>query len=227
LKDLLVGGEFFVLDVSTSKRAALWNCYLARVEEFEGRHQFTATVLTVPQPLVAPLKEWAIDAQRRSGLSWDAFLRANSHKLRQEAYRLINHDTGSRRVVSFEGDDMVLSRARYTLLNEEAVRRALDQSKAFIHEDDPADYGWLDEVEDATGGHRAFGHIHIGGNELTLECSTRQRLERGKALLKSLAGERLRHLDDDFKTWQEAMGERKDSPGAPKVSGLPPEVEPE
>jgi tetratricopeptide (TPR) repeat protein len=225
LKDLLVSGEFFVYDVNTSKRAALWDCYLARVEEFEGRHLFTATVLTIPQPEIAPLKEWAIDAQRRSGLGWDAFLRANSHKLRQEASRLINRGADSMRLVSFEGDELVFSRARYAVLDEEALRRALDQSRALVHEEDPADYGWLDEAEDATGARRAYGHLHIAGGELTLECSTRQRLQRGKGLLRNLAGPYLRHLDDDFTSWQSAMRDRKPSPGPSTGSGLPPEVE--
>jgi len=45
LKDLLVGDEVFVHDVSTSLWAALWDCILARAEEFEGRHEFTAVVV--------------------------------------------------------------------------------------------------------------------------------------------------------------------------------------
>ncbi len=60
---------------------------------------------------------------------------------------------------------------------------------------------------------------------MTLECSTRQRLERGKALLQFLVGEQLRHLDDDFTNWQSAMRDRKPSPDPPKGSGLPPGVE--
>ena len=225
LKDLLVGGEFFIYDVNTSKRAALWDCYLARVEEFDGRHVFTATVLTIPQPLVAPLKEWTIGARQRSGLSWGDFLHANSHKMRQEASRLINRPADSLRVVSFEGDELVFSRARYAVQDEDALRHALDQSKAFQPDEDPAGYGWLDEAEDATGGRRAFGHLRIAGGELTLECSTRQRLERGKALLQFLAGENLRHLGDDFTSWQSAMRDREPAPGPPKRSSLPPEVE--
>ena len=157
LKDLLAGGEFFVFDVSTSKRAVLWDCYLARVEEFEGRYAFTAIVVTIPQPSVAPLKEWAVKMQQRSGLSWDAFLRANGHKLRQEASRVLSRATESRRVVSFEGDELVFSKARYVVLDEEAVRRALDQSKAFHHDEDLDDYGWLDEprMPPADGAHTA------------------------------------------------------------------------
>jgi hypothetical protein len=225
VKDLLAGGEFFVDDVSTSKWAVLWDCLLARIEELDSRHIFTAIVLTVPKHAVAPLKEWAIGAHRRSGLDWDAFLHANSHKLRQEYSRLFNRPAESTRVVSFEGDELVFSRTRYEVLDEDAVRRALDESKAFVGEGDPAEYGWLDEAEDATGGRRAYGHVRIAAGELTLECSTRQRLERGKALLRSLAGKHLRHRDDDFTSWQSAMRDREASPDAPEPPGLPPEVE--
>jgi len=225
LKDLLAGGEFFVHDVSTSKWAVRWDCLLARIEELDGRHIFTALVLTIPGHVVAPLKEWAIGAHKRSGLDWDAFLHANSHKLRQEYSRLSNRPAESMRVVSAEGDELVFSRARYAVLDEEAVRRALDQSQAFVHEEDPADYGWLDETEDAGGARRAYGHVHIAGGELTLECSTRQRLERGNVLLRTLAGGHLRHLGDDFTSLQAAKRDRKPSSGPPKGSGLPPEVE--
>jgi hypothetical protein len=226
LKDLLAGGEFFVHDVNTSKRAATWDCYLARVEEFEGRHLFTAAVLTLPRPLVAPFKEWATEAWQRSGLSWDAFLHSHSHLMRQEASRLINRAAEQPpRMVSYEGDELVFSKARYEVLDEEALRREFDQSKVLLRGEDPADYGWLDETEDENGGRRAYGHIHIAGGELTLECNSRQRLKRGKALLRNLAGEYLRHLDDHFKPWQSAVRDRKDSPVPPEPSSLPPEVE--
>jgi hypothetical protein len=35
----------------------------------------------------------------------------------------------------------------------------------------------------------------------------------------------LRHLDDDFTSWQSAMRDRETSPAAPKASTLPPEME--
>jgi hypothetical protein len=60
---------------------------------------------------------------------------------------------------------------------------------------------------------------------LTLECTTRQRLKRGNELLRSLAGEHLRHLGDDFTSWQSAMRDRRSSPSPPKPASLPPEVE--
>jgi hypothetical protein len=225
LKDLLAGGEISVDDVTTSKWAVQWDCLLARIEELSGRHIFTAIVLTIPEDVVAPLKEWAIGAHQRSGLDWDAFLHAQSHKLRQEYSRLVNRPAGAMQVVSFEGDEMVFSNARYAVEDEDAVHGALAQSKAFLRGEDPADYGWLDENEDAGGARRAYGHVHIGGGELRLECSTRERLERGKKLLRSVAGKHLRHLGDDFTALNAAMRDRKPAPGTAKGSGIPPEVE--
>jgi SEC-C motif-containing protein/Armadillo/beta-catenin-like repeat-containing protein len=220
LKDLLADGEFFVYDVNTANRAAPWDCYLARVEEFEGRRHFTATVLTIPQPLVAPLKEWAIEERQRSGQNWDAFLHSHSHLMRQEASRLINRAGQPARMVSYEGDELVFSKARYVVLDEQAVRREFDRSRVLLRPEDGADYGWLDEAEDENGGRRAYGHIHIAGGELTLECNSRERLERGKALLRDLAGGYLRHLGDDFTPWQSAMRDRKESPNPPQGSGF-------
>jgi hypothetical protein len=223
LKDLLVEDEFFVYDVSTSKRAALWDCSLARVEEFEGRHEFTAVMLTIPQPQLAPLKEWAIRERQRSGLDWDAFLRANSHRLRQAYSRVMNRIKAPR-MVSYEGDELVFSKARYTVLDEEALRREFDQSKVLLRSEDGADYGWLDAAEDEKGARRSYGNLHIAGGELTLECNSRERLQRGKELLRSIAGKHLRHRDDDFTSWQAAMRDRNPEPDTSPGSDLSPEV---
>ena len=50
-------------------------------------------------------------------------------------------------------------------------------------------------------------------------------MQRGNALLRNLAGEHLRHLGDDFTSWQSAMRDRKGAASPPKPSSLPPEVE--
>ena len=198
VKDSLAGGEFFVYDVSTSKWAAPGDYGLARVEELDGRHQFTGIVLAVPAVAVEPLKEWALDAQRRSGLEWDAFLRSNSHRMRQEFSRLIKLGDYPKKVVSIEGDELVFSKARYKILDEAALRDTLDRSKEFVRHPDTGDYDWLEEEH-------VLGHIAIEDGRLTLECTTRQRLQRGKELLRKLAGEHLRHRDDHFTAWTAAL----------------------
>jgi len=127
------------------------------------------------------------------------------------------------RVVSVDGDELIFSQARYQILDEDALRQALDASPVLVNHGDGS-YGWLAETEHAPGSRRAFGSIRTEGSQLILECSTRQRLERGKALLGDLAGHRLRHLGDNFTSAKAAMR----NPGtrhAPPPSGIPPEAE--
>jgi hypothetical protein len=221
--DLLAGGEFFVHDVSTAKHANRWDCQLARVEKLDGEYHFTAVVMTLPRHLVADLKEWAIEERLRTGLPWDRFLHANSARLRQEASRLIDENR-LQRVTSVEGDEFVFSKAHFEIVDEAALRQALDRSPVMIRENS-GDYGWVDEKEDQTGGRRAFGHLAIANGELTIECQTRQRLERGKDLLRQLAGAALRHKADDFRGWKSALRDYQASGAKPPGSGVPPEVE--
>ena len=215
VKDLLAGGEVFVNDVSTSQWAARRDAILARLEEFDGRHNFTAIVLHIPRDVVAPLIEWANSAKRRSGLDWARFLRVNSHKLRRELWRLANAAEPPV-VVSPEGDEVEFSSARYAILDEKAVRSALDRSKAFTRDAYPDSYGWLDEVEHAPGERRAYGSVKIDGGKLTLACISRERLERGKELLADLAGAHLRHLGDDFRTVEDATLDSGKAPEVPR-----------
>ena len=123
------------------------------------------------------------------------------------ASRLIGEESWPKQVLSAEGDEVVFSKAHYEVLDEEALRHALDTSKSMVRDDDDH-YGWVDEKEDASAARRAFGHLEIANGELILECQTRQRLERGKELLRHLAGEALRHKGDDFRGWKSALRDR-------------------
>jgi hypothetical protein len=220
-KDLLVGDRFFVEDVNTSRAASIWDCYLARVEDTAGHKYLTAVVLSIPRSVVAPLLDWAIGEHTRSGLSWDAFLRANSHRLRQRASGLLKKPAPTPRVLSAEGDPMVFSRAMYELLDEDALRGALDASEAFERVEEG--YTWLEPEAAGASGRRILGTVKISGQRVTLECTTRQRLDRGKALLGRLAGAALRPLGDEFTSVESALRNRDRA--APAPSGLPPEVE--
>ena len=226
VQDLLAGGEFFVHDVNSSNNMARWDCCLARFEETGGRAMFNGIARMVPRQVLGPLQEWASAARRRSGLGCDLFLSANSHKLRQKAFELIKKAADSLQVVSFEGDPLVFSRAVYEVLDEDALRRSLDASDTLKKEkDDPNAYVWMGEAEAESEGRRIFGHLRIKVGQLSLECSTRQRLKRGRELLQTLAGVALRHKGDEFQGLQSAMKEAGKTPSKTTGSRLPPEVE--
>jgi tetratricopeptide (TPR) repeat protein len=224
VKDLLTGEQFVAADVSTSKRVSRWDCWLARYERSGEGYQLCGIGTVVARSEAAPLRDWALEAQRRSGLDWDAFLRANSHKLRLKAAELRQADWSALRIVSHEGDPLLLSRAVYKVTDPSELQRALEACDAWVREDDdpPGEYHWL-EPEESDGGRRVLGRVQLQSGRLTLECMTRQRLERGKELLQSLAGGALRHLGDELK---DVKSELKSMPAEDaEPSSLPPEIE--
>jgi hypothetical protein len=94
------------------------------------------------------------------------------------------------------------------VIDEAAVIAGLRNCPAF-HPEDEKTFVWLDE-------HRTvIGNIRVEKDELVLECNSRQRMERGKELLSSLAGKSLRHLRDEFTTQKELRSRAAaGSPGA-------------
>lgn len=224
-KDLLAGGEAFVRDVSASKVSARWDCYLARVEESDGAKQLTVVMLSIPREVINELQEWAMAGQLQSQLSWDAFLRANSHQLRRKALELVKPFFGPARVLSPEDDEIVFSRAVYDIVDEDQLRRSLDGFAGFHWDENSGGYAWLDEAESENGGRRVYGFLRITQGRLTLECMTRQRLERGAELLRKLAGDSLRHKGDEFEGLGPALRDRDQASHAVAKSPVQSEAE--
>jgi len=223
LKDLLLGTEHFVHDVSLSKSSARWDCYLSRVEETDGRMLVHGVLRLVPRGLLPELMEWAHSARELSGLDWEGFLRANGYKLRQEVFALSEDLEANRMMVSAEGDDIMFSKAVFDVLDDAALRRALDTAEG-IEPHDTNEYAWVEPEELETGGRRALGSLTIADGRLTLDCMTRQRIERGKEMLQRLAGAALRHKGDQFTSMESALRKKGNSPPSKPVKPVPPEV---
>jgi hypothetical protein len=86
-------------------------------------------------------------------------------------------------------------------------------------------FTWWKEVSGAEA-RTVSGTIRIGHDDLILECNSRQRLERGKALLSKLSGRLLRHVRDEFDSVQSLKRRALEKPGpAPSPDKeIPPEV---
>ncbi len=61
---------------------------------------------------------------------------------------------------------------------------------------------------DAAGPHRALGDIEIANGRLRLSCTTRRRLELGRATLEKALGRMLRHEEDRFESVRGGGGPR-------------------
>ena len=229
LKDLLRGGSMFVHDVSSSKSMLRWDCVLVRVRDNQGRKEFSATGLLVPLSFCPRFREWILADREETGLGWPQYLRANSHRLRQRLLEMAEQQAAPPRMVSAEGDPLVFSKAVYQVLDEPALLEALEHSELIGDREEDEEGGWrfawfeTPPVEDQPC--RVLGSLHLRGDLLTLECNSRQRLKRGRKLLKSLAPAALKPRHEEFKSVRSAMREAASSPPPERPKSIPPEVE--
>jgi hypothetical protein len=219
VRDLLQSGEVFVYDVSSSKGLSQWDCLLSRVVNLGGRHEFAFRAVPVPRSVSGPLREWVLADRQEKGGDWPSYLRANSHRLRQQLMSLYCKGPDSLQLSTFHGEPLVFSKAVFEIRDRAAFRRGV-KGCAALHANKSGGFDWL-ESESGT----VLGSVRFAGNRLVLECSSRERLVRGCALLESLAPGALKHLGDEFTDWRQAVKESKSKPARSKGDRLPPHVE--
>jgi hypothetical protein len=212
VRDLLQGGDVFVHDVSSSKGLSKWDCLLSRVVDLGGRHEFAAHGMLVRRSVSEQFRGWILADREEQGGDWPSYLRANSHRLRQQLSALGKEWSEAVQVSTFDGEPLVFSKAVYQVQDEAAWRRGAEAC-AVLHPNESGGFAWL-ESESGT----VLGNARFSGDRLVLECSSRERLKRGRDLLESLAPGALRHLADEFTDWRQARKSANDV-------RVPPEVE--
>jgi len=224
VEDLFRGGRFFIHDVSISRNMERWDCFLSRVEEYRGRMELNGMALVIPRRLSRQLREWTLARQEESGLGWDDYLRAHSHRIRHKALEICEDSRKNLRMVSAEGDPLVFSNASYQVLDEPALRLALNRCAEIEQEELDAQIVWLEGTAKGESGRRVLGHLNLADGQLKLECNSRERLKRGRKLIEKLAGKALQHQRDQFRDWQEVKAEFDASNPKPTGREIPPEV---
>ncbi len=232
VKDLLTGELFFVRDVSSSKRMVRWDCCLARVLESEDRKELSGAALLVPRNVCPRLREWILEDQRRSGLPWPRYLRANSHRLRLKALEMCEEAVAGLQVVNAEGDPLVFSKAVYQVRDGPALLAALDGCNVMGRIDPPSgggseviEFTWYEQPPSGAEQRRVMGSVRIKGDRLNLEVNSRQRLKRGKKMLAALAPGSLKLLADEITDLETIKRKAAAAPSEPAAPKLPPEVE--
>jgi tetratricopeptide (TPR) repeat protein len=225
IKDLFTGEVLFANDVSASRQAAQWDCVILRVEPAQSGMELVGVGLTVPRQHCEPLREWALEDRKASGLPWPEYLRANGHSLRRKALEIGEQARGSLKVVSAEGDPVVFSEAAYRVLDEAALLRALDASQVLDRENpQEGRFIWFEELPPGSETRRSLGSLRVENGRLVLQTNSKERLARGRALIEGLAGAALAHQGDKFTGLQTAMRRHKGS-APPPESKIPPEVQ--
>jgi hypothetical protein len=223
LKDLIFGETFFVHDVNMSTQLARWDGLLARVVPGERGNELAGIGLTVPRRHIEPLRLWMEQDREKAGLEWREYLKGNWPRVRRHAFEMAANWMESLRLSNTDGEELLFSKAVYALLDEAAAMSALRGCAEFQSEFDEEEreyFVWLNQKK------TLLGNLRIERNELVLDCNSRGRIERGKLLLSSIAGESLRHLRDEFTTQKEIKSQVAAAPrnSRPRESEIPKEV---
>ena len=131
--------------------------------------------------------------------------------------------------VTAEGDEVVLCRAVFDVRDRAALEAALANHPELERQDDGS-YAWLAEKADEASFRRGFGTFVIEKRRVVLETMSRQRAERGRALLEAAAGPAVAFRATSSESVARALDRRRARPGARDrrparpVDEVPPEV---
>jgi hypothetical protein len=123
------------------------------------------------------------------------------------------------RIVTAEGDPMVFGKCVFDVLDERALRDALDRRAELVADPDGG-YVWVEDSRD--GFTRTLGEITLEEGRLTLNVTSRQRAERGRALLAKASGAFIRHRATRYESVESAMKARASAPAMRPEELVPP-----
>lgn len=238
-KDLLMGGELEIREVSGSRQFVKWDIIIARVYTLNGISKIAGpTAQMVPRDLLDSFmgflrQEREVFTREAGKEGWPAFMKARSYRIRHffadlpEQKRVFHTD---------EGHQVVLARAEHRIgaLRDVLIRfeKEYDFMIDEVKSGKEAKLSWIkrgpskewpEAVKLPEKGlliqskmlHESgklewpvLGTLSITSYRLTLECLSRERLERGKKRLKEILGGLIEHTGDSFQSVDEAMKKR-------------------
>ncbi len=226
LRDLWSGEGISVTERTATHQLHRWDVLVARVApEEDGTLRLEGGLYVLPIASKAILLD-ALKAEERrlrrrdAGLDDDRFFRQCAPLVHQ---LWLDHVVSQPMpvLVTAEGDPMIFGKVVFDVIDEASLRSALDRHPDLVAEEDGS-YGWTEKAPDFT---RSLGRIEIRDDRrLVLDVTSRQRAERGRALLEGAAGPALRHRSTRFESVAKAMERHRSKPAAESRDSIPPEV---
>lgn len=139
--------------------------------------------------------------RRKRNAGWEEFFRQRAH----EVHRILSRglvEGRSARFQTLSGEECLLSRAWFVTGDREEVARALSLRPELQGAGERAWYWFAAPGEGLlAAGRILLGTVVLRGGLLTLECLSRERLERGKALLQGWLSGLVEHRLDEYRTF--------------------------
>jgi len=122
-------------------------------------------------------------------------------------------------IITAEGDPVIFAKAVFDVRDRAALLAVL-AAQPSLRKEGEGHYVW---IEEAQGGDRLLGSVRLEGKRLVLETTSRQRAERGRQLLASLAGDAITFRATRYEDVDQAIS--RVPPGAvPRDAEVPPEL---
>ncbi len=228
IKDVFTGVEMDIEEISGSYSLAQWDMVHMRVYAAEGIRKFAATGRLLPRRNANDLIAYLRDAYRvfhkeTGGAPWSVFLKERPFLIGRFFDNLVENPPV---FLTEERHRVISSKAHFTVSGYDRARNILLRQYDFSDPQELRPRGirlsWLkrgasktwemgiETIEHAivttsnvvhpSGrlGWTVLGTVNLYPDKLTLECMSRERLERGKKRLEQLTGSLIRHRADEF-----------------------------
>ncbi len=235
IRDVFTGETMDVEEVSASYEAVQWDLVQVRVYRIDGVCRLGGNGQTIPRMRLEALKAYLDKARRAfeagtGGTGWPAFLKENAFLIGRFFDEVVEEPPV---LLTEERHRIISSRAHFTVSAFERARKLLSGEYDFVDEEEipsgGVSFSWLKrgpskdwEMGTEAGekgmvatssivhpsGQLTFtvlGTVNLYPDKLTLECMSRERLERGKKRLLDLLREATCHRVDEFEDIHVAM----------------------
>lgn len=228
LKDLLMGGEYDVREKMATRSARKWDIFAGRLLHVDGIYILSGAVYPYhvrrKEDIIKTINKWFKEYKRDyPEATMDDFLKSESDMFNFFWYSPVINPPEIK-LATTSGEPFLLSKAIFEIKDKDRVIEGLKRVKEFEQKDD--EFIWYDE-RDEDGSATVLGRIEIKDNKLTLECNSKERLQKGKEIiLKHISGSII-HKVDTFQDPFKAMESLKDIPEKKVEDEIPPEIKQE
>lgn len=235
VRDLLLGRERFVDDISGSQHLKKWDILLANMQELDGIHVFNITgPFTLPSNVKASIHEaFSIDPHAPDAIfelfDIDLDLLMFYQDMIDELFAV-----SMPQFQNMDGKELIATKSVYTIdpaIRDEIVI-SLSKTAAFepLEEDgQPNDkFLWTDAPENPSPLEKVIkGRLDVGRDRLISECNSAERDNQLRKILRDVLGERLTHqktISNPIDFTQPIDTNRDEIPGPLNLDELPSEV---
>ena len=229
LRDVLTGARVQVHERLGSRSLTRHVHVAARVVDRgpSGRPEIEAGFFQIPEliwpSVVSQLADYRADHRRERPEAEEVEFLEEMAPFFHQAWMTCLFEPPVPDLKNSDGDDLLLTRMRFDVIDRAGLEGALDGSGDFERDDDGRAVWHWSSGPNRRGEEIALGLIRIDGDTLSVECNSAQRAERARAMLEALARNAVRHRSTMHENLAVTLREqiRAGGPGRPRPGGPP------